>query len=91
MVSCLPPYSEEIQKPSASSKSDDGLDEDYPFFLVKRLVIFFYMFAALFLTIIYLGFSTGNKAHKNYLEYGLQLDLGWILMDETKLEVGRYV
>jgi hypothetical protein len=70
---------------------DDGLDEDYPLFLVKRLVIFFYMVAALFLTIIYLGFSTGNKAHKNDLEYGLQLDLGWILMDETKLEVGRYV
>jgi hypothetical protein len=50
---------------------DDGLDDDYPFFLVKRLVVFFHMVAALSLTNIYLGFSTGNKAHKNYLEYGL--------------------
>jgi hypothetical protein len=27
---------------------DDGLDDDNPFFLVKRLVVFFHMFAALF-------------------------------------------
>jgi hypothetical protein len=25
------------------------------------------------------------------LEYGLLVDLGWILMDEPKLEVGSYV
>ena len=50
---------------------DDGLDDDDPFFLVKRLVVFFHMVAALSLTNIYLGFSTGNKAHKYYSEYGL--------------------
>jgi hypothetical protein len=50
---------------------DDGLDDDDPFFLVKRLVVFFHMVAALSLTNIYTGFSTGNKAHINYLEYGL--------------------
>ena len=50
---------------------DDGLDDDDPFFLVKRLVVFFHMVAALSLTNIYPGFSTDNKAHKYYLEYGL--------------------
>ena len=50
---------------------DDGLDDDDPFFLVKRLVVFFHMVAALSLTNIYPGFSTGSKAYKNYLEYRL--------------------
>jgi hypothetical protein len=50
---------------------DDGLDDDNPFFLVKRLVVFFHKVAALSHTNIYLGFSTGNKVHKYYLEYGL--------------------
>jgi hypothetical protein len=50
---------------------DDGLDDDDPFFLVKRLVVFFHMVAALPLTNINLGFLTGNKVHKYYLEYGL--------------------
>jgi hypothetical protein len=50
---------------------DDGLDDDDPFFLVKRLLVFFHMVAALSHTNIYLGFSTGNKVHKYYLEYGL--------------------
>jgi hypothetical protein len=45
------------------------------------------MVAALSLTNIYSGFSTGNKAHKYYSEYELWVDLGWILLDETKLEV----
>jgi hypothetical protein len=49
----------------------DGLDDDDPFFLVKRLVVLFHMVAALFLTNIYPGFLTGNKVHKYYLEYGL--------------------
>jgi hypothetical protein len=66
---------------------DDGLDDDDPFFLVKRLVVFFHMVAALSLTNVYPGFSTGNKAHNYYLEYGLRVDLGWILLHETKLEV----
>jgi hypothetical protein len=39
--------------------------------LVKRLVVFFHMVVALSLTNIYPGFSTGNKIHKYYLEYGL--------------------
>jgi hypothetical protein len=50
---------------------DDGLDDDDPSFLVKRLVVFFHMVAALSLTNIYPGFSTGNKVHKYYSEYGL--------------------
>jgi hypothetical protein len=49
----------------------DGLDDDDPFFLVKRLVVFFHMVVALSLTHIYPGFSTGNKVYKYYLEYGL--------------------
>jgi hypothetical protein len=50
---------------------DDGLNDDDPFVLVKRLVDFFHMVAALSLTNIYLGFTTDIKAHKYYLEYGL--------------------
>jgi hypothetical protein len=43
---------------------DDGLDDDDPFFMVKRLVVFFHMVVALSHTNKYLGFSTGNKVHK---------------------------
>jgi hypothetical protein len=50
---------------------DDGLDDDDPFFLVKRLVVLFHMVAALSSQIYIRVFSTGNKAHKYYLEYGL--------------------
>jgi hypothetical protein len=50
---------------------NDGLDDDDPFFLVKRLIAFFHMVVALSLTNIYPGFSTGNKVHKYYLDYGL--------------------
>jgi hypothetical protein len=73
VVPCPPPCSEETQKPSASSKRFvvDGLDDVDPFFLVKRLVVFFHMVVALSLTNIYPGFSTSNKVHKYYLEYGL--------------------
>jgi hypothetical protein len=49
----------------------DGLDDNDPFFSVKRLVVFFHMVAALFLTNIYPEFSTSNKAHKYYSGYGL--------------------
>jgi hypothetical protein len=45
---------------------DDGLDDDDPFFLVKRLVAFFDGCSTLFLTNKYPGFSTGNKVHKYY-------------------------
>jgi hypothetical protein len=37
----------------------DGLDDDDPFFLVKRLVVFFHMIAALFFLIKF-RVSTGN-------------------------------
>jgi hypothetical protein len=61
VVPCPPPCSEETRKPSASSKVvDDGLDNDDPFFSVKRLVAFFHTVAALSLTNIYPGFSTDN-------------------------------
>jgi hypothetical protein len=53
---------------------------------VKRLIVFFHMVVALSLTNIYPGFSTGNKAHKYYLGYGLRVELGWILLDETNPE-----
>jgi hypothetical protein len=38
---------------------EDGLDNDNPFFLVKRLVVFFHMVAALF-SLIKFRVSTGN-------------------------------
>jgi hypothetical protein len=38
---------------------EDGLDDDDPFFLVKRLVVFFQIIAALF-SLIQLWVSTGN-------------------------------
>jgi hypothetical protein len=38
---------------------EDGLDDDDPFFLVKRLAIFFHMIAALF-SLIKFRVSTGN-------------------------------
>jgi hypothetical protein len=50
---------------------DDGSDDDDPYFLVKILVVFFHMVAALSSQIYIRGFSTGNKVHKYYLEYGL--------------------
>jgi hypothetical protein len=46
----------------------DGLDDDDPFFLVKRLVVFFHMVVALSLTQIYIY---GFQPVKYYLEYGL--------------------
>jgi hypothetical protein len=38
---------------------EDGLDDDDPFFLVKRLVVFFHMIAELF-CLIQFRVSTGN-------------------------------
>jgi hypothetical protein len=45
---------------------DDGLDDDDPFCLVQRLVVFFHGCSTLSLTNKYPGFSTGNKVHKYY-------------------------
>jgi hypothetical protein len=61
----------ELKVPKCPQAGINGLDNDDPFFLVKRLVVLFHMVATLSHTNIYLGFSTGNKVHKNYLEYGL--------------------
>jgi hypothetical protein len=49
-VPCPPPCSEETRKPECILEDvvEDGLDDDEPFFLVKRLVGFFHMIAALF-------------------------------------------
>jgi hypothetical protein len=44
---------------------DDGLDDDDPFFLVKRPVVFLHGCCTL-LTNIYPGFSTSNKVHQYY-------------------------
>jgi hypothetical protein len=41
------------------------------------------MVFALSLTNKYSEFSTSNKAHKYYLEYGLWVELGCVLLDET--------
>jgi hypothetical protein len=38
---------------------EDGLDDDGPFFLVKRLLVFFHMIAALF-SLIQFWVSTGS-------------------------------
>jgi hypothetical protein len=38
---------------------EDGLDDDAPFFLVKRLMVFFHMVPALF-SLIKFRVSTGN-------------------------------
>jgi hypothetical protein len=38
---------------------EDGLDEDDPFFLVKRLVVFFHMIASIF-SLMKFQVSTGN-------------------------------
>jgi hypothetical protein len=38
---------------------EDGLDDDEPFFLLKRLVVFFHMIAALF-SLLKFRVSTGN-------------------------------
>jgi hypothetical protein len=43
----------------------EGLDDDGPFFLVKRLVAFFHGCSTL-LANINPGFSIGNKVHKYY-------------------------
>jgi hypothetical protein len=48
----------------------DGLDDDDPFYLVKRLVVFCHGCSTI-LTNINMGFSTSSKAQKYYLEYGL--------------------
>jgi hypothetical protein len=45
---------------------DKGLDDDDPFFLVKRLVAFFHGCITLSLTNKYPGVSTSNKVHKYY-------------------------
>jgi hypothetical protein len=42
---------------------DKGLDDDDPFFLVKRLVAFFLGCSTISLTNKYPWFSTGNKVH----------------------------
>jgi hypothetical protein len=49
---------------------DDGLDDDDPFFSVKRLVIFFHGCSTL-LTNIYLGFQPVIRYTNIILEYGL--------------------
>jgi hypothetical protein len=45
---------------------DDGLDDDDPFFLVKKACSFLPHGFCTLLTNIYPGFSTGNKVHKYY-------------------------
>jgi hypothetical protein len=45
---------------------DDGFDDDDPFFLVQRLVVFFCGCSTLSLTNKYPGFSTSNKVHKYF-------------------------
>jgi hypothetical protein len=53
---------------------DDGLDDDDPFFLVQRLVVFFCGCSTLFLTNINPGFSTGTRYTNIILESGLLVD-----------------
>jgi hypothetical protein len=44
---------------------EDGLDDDDPFFLMKRLVVFFHMIAALF-SLLKFRVSTSTRHFKNY-------------------------
>jgi hypothetical protein len=53
---------------------DNGLDDDEPFFLEKRLVVFFHMVAALF-SPLKLRVATGNYALKIILR---DVDFEWI-------------
>jgi hypothetical protein len=53
---------------------EDGLDDDDPFFLVKRLVVFFHMIAALF-SLQKFQVSTGNWALQKLLR---NVDFEWI-------------
>jgi hypothetical protein len=53
---------------------EDGLDDDDPFFLVKRLVVFFHMVAALFSPLKF-RVATGNYALKILLR---NVDFEWI-------------
>jgi hypothetical protein len=53
---------------------DDGLDDDEPFFLEKRLVVFFHMVAALF-SPLKLQVAIGNQALKILLR---DVDFEWI-------------
>jgi hypothetical protein len=53
---------------------EDGLDDSDPFFVAKRLVVFFHMIAALF-SLIKFGVSTGNKALQELLR---SMDFEWI-------------
>jgi hypothetical protein len=50
---------------------DDGLDDDDPFFLVKRLVIFLHMVVALSLQIYIRVFQSVIRYTNIILEYGL--------------------
>jgi hypothetical protein len=67
---------------------DDGLDDEEPFFLKKRLVVFFHMVDALFLTSIprVLNWQQGTQTKYGRVEFLVYL--GLFLMDELKLEVG---
>jgi hypothetical protein len=49
---------------------DDGLDDDDPFFLENKLVVFFHMFAAPFFLLKF-RVATSNSALKTYFECGL--------------------
>jgi hypothetical protein len=53
---------------------EDGLDEDDPFFLVKRLVVFFHMIAALFSLVKFRGFNR----YKALQELFRSMDFEWI-------------
>jgi hypothetical protein len=50
---------------------DDGLDDDDPFFLAKRLVVFLHMVVALSLQIYIRGFQPVIRYTNIILEYGL--------------------
>jgi hypothetical protein len=50
---------------------DKGLDDDDPFFLVKRLVVFFHKVVALSLQINIWGFQLVTRYTNIILEYGL--------------------
>jgi hypothetical protein len=50
---------------------DDGLDDDDPFFLVKRLVVFLHMVVSLSLQMYIWGFQPVIRYTNIIMEYGL--------------------
>jgi hypothetical protein len=66
---------------------EDCLDNDDPFFLVKRLLVSFPHICCTLLYNIIPGFSTGNKAHKIFFEVWTLSGIRMCFVRRNKLEM----